>query len=746
MQQYNLALRTRSEKSSHNLTLNYKYDNSGQINTNTSSMNISYKGIYDIAPWLTATASFNGVIDRSREPGYDYSASYTNVWAHAAYDSMYDEDGSPNLFYYSYNGNPYWSSKGQEGLYDLGVNIKDEFYNNVQDTHRQYMRYHANLLFKPLQGLTINGQFIYETDNSTEEWYANQESHLARCIRNAYTTVSASGNITYLTPESGGMLRTTNTNGQYWTTRAQADYNRTFDKHSIVALAGFEFRETLYKGSKALLLGYDDQLQNSSTQTVDFGTLSKMTYSDYFMSSGRGYPAYQMVFDPYLSDGMGVVLEERHRYASGYFNATYTYDEKYNVFGSFRKDYADVYGLNAKYRGRPLWAIGAGWNISNEKFLKNINWINFLKLRLSYGVTGNIYQGATSYMTATSTESNIYTGLPYGEVESPANPYLKWEQSRTTNVGVDFSVWSNRLHGSIDFYNKLGKDIFSNKTLDPTTGFSSMFVNTASMRNRGVEIAVTGEWFEARRPKSFGWSSSFTFAFNKNIVTDVENPATTAYELISTPYVTGYPASALWSYRFAGISDEEGSKGETLWYIEDDETSHLPSNRGVEILEYSGQSDPKVIMGLDNRFTWNGLSLSFLMVYYGGHKMRALAENETYGVPYSAISSYFLNAWTPDNPTNTPGIGRYSSSSTSTTPSYGSNAIHPADFLKIRNIVIGYDFPEAWLKNIGVNRISLRIQINNPKYLWVKNKVGVDPETLGIRDVSSYVFGVNINL
>jgi hypothetical protein len=134
------------------------------------------------------------------------------------------------------------------------------------------------------------------------------------------------------------------------------------------------------------------------------------------------------------------------------------------------------------------------------------------------------------------------------------------------------------------------------------------------------------------------------------------------------------------------------------------------------------------------------------MTYYGGHKMRALIENETFDVPYSAIPSYFLNAWTPENPTGTPGIGRYASTSLGSEPRYSDISVRDAAFLKIRNIVLGYELPEDIIRVKGINRISLRFQIDNPKYLWIKNKVGVDPETLGIRTPSSYILGVNINL
>lgn len=743
MQQYNLSLRGRSDKFTNNLTLNYKYDNSGLINHFANQFNVQYKGSYEVAKWLTASFTVNGIYSKQKEAGYDYNGSYANIWAQPAYMPFYNADGSVKGQHYWYDGDDYLTFDAP--FEDLSSNPVDEFYKNTQTTRRQYMRYHGDLLFKIYDGLTANAQFVYESSHSTTNWLAEQDSHVMRTMRNACYYMGTDGTYKNYIPTTGGMLRTTNTDGRYWTARGQLNYSKTFGKHDIMAIAGMEFRETKQTGSKALMIGYDDQLQTSSTHTIDFATLSTMTYSPLFFGAAGGYPISQFVFRPYMEDSMGVVPEQHHKYASGYFNLTYTYDEKYNMFGSFRKDYADVYGLNSKFRGTPLWSVGAGWLIHNEDFMKDFKWINFLKLRVSYGVTGNIYQGATSYMTATSGSLNSMTNLPYGTIESPANPNLKWEQSRTTNIGIDFGLLDNRLRGSIDYYNKVGKDIFSNRTLDPTTGFASMFVNMASMRNRGIELQVTYDWLRAANRKGWSWTTNFTMSHNKNIVTSVENPSTRAYQLTSNPYVEGYPSSALWSYRFAGISDQEGEKGQTLWYIEDGGKSHNASSRSTSILEYSGQSEPKVIMGMDNSVRWNGFSFSILMAYYGGHMMRALAETETFYVPSTAIASYFLNAWTPENPTNTPGIGRYASRSIGSEPGESDISIHHADFLKVRNIVFGYDFPQQWIKHLGMNRLTLRFQIDNPKYLWVANSVHVDPETLGIRNPSSFIFGLNVN-
>ena len=752
LQEYNLSLRGRSDKTANNLTLNMQHDNGGEINTMSRRININYKGSFELAKWLTANANINAVYNKSRQQGADYSA--WGIWNYAAYESLYDSNGNMRKLHGWYDGNdsPYYQL--ENGLVDLGTNPVEEHYNNVINSNRLHMRYHGELLFKIFKGFTLNTQLVYETDHVTTENYANAESHPVRVLKNAYATYNpATGNVSFPVCESGGFKKTRNTDGQYWTARAQANYVNTFGKHDINALAGIEFRETKNTGTNSILLGYDDQLQSANTITLNLGDLYNMNNSSYFMAATvGGFPARQFAFNPYIADGMNPIVETHHRYASGYANATYTYDGRYNVFASFRKDYADVYGLNAKYRGKPLWSVGAAWNMEQEDFIKSVDWVNFLKLRLSYGSTGNIYQGVTTYMTATTGQLNYFTNVPYASIDSPANPNLRWEQTRTTNIGVDFSLFNNRVRGNLDYYHKNSEDVFARKSIDPTVGFSYLITNSASMKNNGIELQVTADWFRPVVRSGFGWSTSFTMSHNSNKVYDVDAPGTHAYDYIGGgSYVAGYPVSALWSYRFAGIDDGSisGTPGNTLWYGEGGIVTHTPSGGSPDILEYSGQRDPKVIMGMDNRFEWNGFSLSMMMAYYGGHVMRALPETEVSGGIYSyngAVSRYYVNSWTPENPTNTPGYGQYGTNAIGSEPMYGNNAIRKADFLKIRNIVLGYSFPREWFTGTSVNRVALQFQINNPWTVWKANKVNVDPETLGVRLPSSYVFTLNVNL
>ncbi|MBQ7441151.1 MAG: hypothetical protein IJV52_06505, partial [Prevotella sp.] len=212
------------------------------------------------------------------------------------------------------------------------------------------------------------------------------------------------------------------------------------------------------------------------------------------------------------------------------------------------------------------------------------------------------------------------------------------------------------------------------------------------------------------------------------------------------------PTCALWSYRFAGISSEAGIEGMTTYYIEPGEdgtptTTTSPGARSIDVLVYSGQSEPKVVMGMDNSFRWKGLSLSILMAYYGGHKMRAIPFDETFAFSYFPVASYFLDEWDAETNPNSdiPGVGRYASIAIGSETKFVDRSVYNASFLKIRNIVLGYDLPNEWIRHLGMNRVGIRFQIDNPKALWTANKVNVDPETLGLRTPSSFIFGLNVN-
>ena len=749
LQQYNLALRTCTDRFNSSLVLNYKRDNSGIVNSYDNMINISYRMSYDVKKWLTASFNFNGILAKAKESASEYATNPFNV---PSYYRLLNDDGSYN-YYSPSNFNQYYTLDDESSaLKPMDFNHLEELGYDSRITDRRNMRYQGELLFKIIDGLSVNTSFVYETERQNVSNYSEADSYIMRFLKNIYTVQQGTdSNYTYeyMIPEQGGKLTTEDTRGEYWTWRGQLNFNRTFGKHSVDFLGGFEFRETKYKGTKGILLGYDDQLQSQSTTGVSFTDLYNYMYTTYFVS---GFPAQQWGFDEYIEPYIGLVPEEYHRYASGYMNLTYTYDERYNLFASFRKDYADLFGANAKFRGKPLWSVGASWNMSNEYFLADVQWLNSLKLRLSYGKTGNIYQGATSYMTASTGEVNNYTQMPVATVDSPANPNLKWEKTATTNVGVDFSLLDHRLRGSVDYYYKKGTDIFSQKSLDVSKGFTSMNMNMADMKNNGVEITLSADWFRAANEGDFAWTTSWTAAYNKNEITSMEYQPSSVWDIVESGFKEGYPASSLFSFHYVGL-DQTGVGtmqnwlGQPLYQLSDGRTDHYISRSDVNCIVYSGQSDPKINMAMDNTLRYKGFSLNFMMVYYGGHKMRVRQYQPLYGMGFGPLADYYLDSWSPTNTdTDVPGVGEWSYlSSTSVDYLYADNFVQPANFIKIRNITLGYSVPNRLARQIGLNNLRVTFQLDNIPALWKKNDVGVDSETLGIRNQMTYVLGLNFN-
>lgn len=758
LQMHNLSVRNRTNNFQSNLVLNYKGDNTGKVTDKDNQLNIFYKGTYDMTKWLAINFSVNNILQRATQRRSNYIENMMDPFSLPAYFSLFNPDGSQ----FNISPGSGYSSRystwveDNKALRPMHYYLLNEIKLNQHKIERQYTRYHGELLFKLIKGLTFNTQYVYEISRQSEINNSEADSYLMRLMRNVYTVKNTNGTYRYMTPQTGGRLATENSQGNNWTARGQVNFSRVFKNvHNVDFLAGVEFRENNTKGTRNLYLGWDDQLQSQSTTTVNYAELWNVNNTTFY---APGYPARQFIFTPFIENAIAVnnaltfgvpgnnLSEIRRRNASGYANMTYTYDRRYNVFGSIRKDYADVYGLATEFRGAPFGSVGLSWNLDQERFMEKYRQVNLLKLRGSYGYTGNIYQGATSYMTATTGQSNSNTGLPRATIESPGNPELSWEKTGTINVGVEFMLFDSRLRGVFDWYNKKSEKVFSNQTLDVTKGFTSLIMNMANVKNNGLELTLAYDWFRSKDRNGFSWTTSGIGSWNKNEVTRVEVQANNAYQIVDIGYKQGYPVRSLFSYKFAGLTD----KGVQSWYAED---GRIIPEVGIQVatpgsVYFTGQADPKYTYAMENQLSWKGFSLNLLMVYYGGHYMRANPVQISGSPAGGPVRSWYLNAWTPTNTnTNIPGIWEFNNSG-GTQPAVQNNTdvfVHAADFLKIRNFVLGYDLPRASVSKIGLNNLRLRFQVNNLPALWKSNDIGIDPETLGIRLPTSYVFGINFN-
>ncbi len=745
--QYNLALRNRGKYINSSFVVNYKDDNQGVVKEYDRTLSFSYRGDMNPTKWLSLEFGTNVINQRDKR---HISSEWNSINSFAPYLSMYNSDGSLAAME---AGTWLGESALLNNVYGLKpetYNLRDEVNRNFTNSRHTNIRSFVHAKATLLEGWTVGGMFQYEDIYQKSDAYREAESYDMRHLYNLYTSPDG---IHYL--PDGGELTTRTNEGAYYTFRAQTDFSRTFaNRHLVEALAGFEFRQSQFKTNRTLLLGYDEQSQTNNMGTVNIGQLKDMEGSTSALGS-----FYTMYGAPTGADY--TTSDVLHRFYSIYFNGNYTFDSRYSASVSYRVDKADLFGADPKFRGRPLWSAGLGWNMHNEDFLKEFSWIDALKLRASYGLTGNIAQDFSSYLTAT-VGVNELNGVRVATLDTPPNEQLRWEKTASFNIGADFALFGGRVTGVFDYYRKMGSDLLTTTDLDPTTGWSVLTINNGKMTNRGVELQLNGEIIRAHSAQQLGLNVDFNIAYNQNEVTSVNHEIATGAEALAVYTLhKGYPVHSLFSYRFAGMKDIEGIQY-FGWYDANDEIHYADINTEEFTpadAVYSGSLDPKVTASLVPQLSWQGFTLSAMFAYYGGHVMRARVDDWTYeGSPYGynslseieAVPKSYLNYWgSTDN--RYPANGYAGSTNVVGNSRYVDTNVVPADYIKLRNVVLGYDFSKEICRKLHLQSLRLRIQANN-FLTWTRNSLGIDPEScnpasgdVSLKAPRSYTMSLNVN-
>lgn len=745
VQRYNFAIQSQMGNLSSNFALNFKNSNTGIINTYSRSMNISYKGNYPVAKKLNLTFGTAINMDWNKEHNNTYALDPFSV---PAYTSLFDEEGKRNSYSTLLVYNQDAAITSNPALKSMDFNHLDELERDFIHSKRVSSRYFLHALLNIFDGLGISGQFQYEDISTDRSGLSEAESYTARYLYNIYVSEENKP----LMPD-GDILKKQEERGTYYTFRGQVNFSQIYkDKHAVTALAGVEVRQTKYRTEQNMLFGYDDQLLTHQMGYTNLNAMREMQISAMFPYRNGNSPAN--VYDSSIAPNIGV-SETKHNYVSYYANANYTYNRLYSIFASYRKDLTDLFGADPKFRRRPLWSVGLSWNMQHEAFMRGIEFINVLKLRTSYGLTGNIDQNTSSYMTAT-TKTNQYTGERWSTLNTPPNDQLRWEKTSTINVGMDFALWNNRISGTLDWYRKYSTDLLTSTPLDPSEGFTALTINNGEALNTGIEFSLNTQWFKSKRKSDFGWSTSLNVGYNKNEIKKVDlKPSGISAMIRTQAFVEGRPIRALYSCRYAGLDES----GDILWERTDGTTTKTsPVSFAVEDAVYSGAVDPKITLGFENEWNYKGFSLSAMLVYYGGHKMRAEQWNNC-GLSYlgygytGALPEYMLNGWSPDNTSSEiPGSGLNApASATYDYMVYADRFVKDADFIKLRNVTLSYTFPKNICDKLKLSGLKLRVQGNN-LWTWTKNSLDIDPEAnnpftgeKSLKQSPSCTFSLNIN-
>ena len=584
------------------------------------------------------------------------------------------------------------------------------------------------------KGLKFQGRYGYVHGNAFNESFDNENSYTVRLERAQFVEAGP----VYRLPETGGHYAVENLRQRDWLLRNQLNYNNSWleEKHQLSLLLGQESQESFSEFERRFVRGYDPRLLTAAF--VDIETLTIDGLSNPIIPTVGGQSKLSVFGEriPFRR------LEDISRTLSYYGNIGYVFDTKYVFNGSWRIDKSSLFGIDKSAQNRPIWSVGGKWLLGKETFMESANWINELSLRTSYGITGNApTPGTASSFDILSPLTSSFDGETTLSISSPANKKLTWESTENINFGLDFRFLNNRINGSVDYYRKKTTDLIGIIDNNILNGFSSITGNLGDMENTGLELSLNTLNITT---DNFFWNSALNFAYNKNIITKLNNatPLLTADNLVRARFVEGQSAFTVYAYDFAGLDN----LGDPQIRLADGTISKDPQAGLAEDVRYMGTYLPKVTGGFSNTFGFKGFTINANVVYslgavlkvdvprvfrnYTGGRFVSGAGSFTNGNPHPEI----LNRWRQpgdENNTNVPSyVGDSSINSFRRNLRFYTESdinVVSADYIKLRDITFSYAVPKVVNNILDTDEISFRLQLSNVM-LWKANNKNIDPE------------------
>ncbi|MFY0713251.1 SusC/RagA family TonB-linked outer membrane protein [Seonamhaeicola sp. NFXS20] len=611
----------------------------------------------------------------------------------------YVKKNAPNI-YYNYAFIPTLSPYNDDGSYSsVGVtglgNPLAAIDQNTNTTDTYGILGSINLAYPINDNLKISTLFGLNYTDKEQDRYFSGENESGQ-----YSGTFTLNGVEY--PNYGRRV-INQRNSKKWNWQGQLLYNKQFNKiHNIDGLIGFELSEDKADFDYASGRGFvnpnvinavTNAIQDDDITTTDDETTGNQTYDSDISYNSR---------------------------VSFFSQINYNYKKRYYFLGNFRRDESSVFGsdTNVAYNG----GVGISWIISNENNF-NSNFINFLKIKTSYGTTGNSRIGSYRSKGLYDTYANGYNNLDEASTSTAPNGSLSWEKNTKFNAGIDFN-FLNSVQVSLEYYYDAISDLITSRNIPSETGYSSLQLNAASMYNKGLELSTKVNWIQSDK---FNWTTSFNIATLKSKVTELKglgSQYSTAERALAQK--VGYSTTTIWGINWVGI---DPGTGRDLLEKDGQVYDAVTYNNLFDSADWEpiGDTQPDAYGGFNNSFKFKNLSLSIRGSFQIGGDF--LVEDEIIS-KYNITSNrnlsvnaydYWRNqgdiALQPVVTSNNPTISNYS------------KYLYDNTYLKISNINLNYNFPLNSVKFL--NNLSVFLDISNVGY-WYKDKSPYDRN--GIRE------------
>ena len=704
-QEYNLSYNTKTDKSDTYASIGYLNDDGYMIKTDFErySGRLNYN-VYPVK-WfktglnigVTRTVSNYSTSDSSNSSSYSNLTRFIRVMApiypvhkHDLNTGAYlNSDGKattdPNQYVYDYDGTRL-SNNGRDAI------AETEF--NQRELVRMNQTGHTYLTLTPIEGL-----------NLTANYSINNIDYRRKVYENPYVGDGTAG---------PGRLNQTSTRTLTQTFNQLVTYNKTLGNHNFDILLGHESYSYKYEYL------YGMKTQETVSNMYEFGNFVNISSLDSYT-------------DTYKKEG--------------YFGRiNYDYAHKYYASLSYRHDGSSRFAKENRWGD--FWSFGASWRISEEAFMKDIKWINNLKLRASYGETGNDdildSNGYSDYYPYQTLYNLGYTnGSEAGSFFTViANPDLKWETQVSMDVALEFGLF-DRLTGTIEYFKKDSRDLLFDVSQPASVGVTSIIQNIGKVTNSGVEVELD---YNVLKNKDWSLSIGANATFVKNKIKNL--PATmkeNGYISGSKKWMEGKSIYEFWLRQWYGVDPQTG---DGLYYLDTDaynaEKNTLTDavkNTIVEIdgkqltnsytyakYDFSGSSIPDVYGGFNIRASYKNFDLAAVFSYQLGGQIldtsyATMMDMTEFGY---AQSPDLLKAWQqPGDITDVPRIDNSASHNTNIGQSYSTRWLTSSDYLNLRSVTIGYQFPKKWLSKVMLK--SARLNLTAENLFMLKARQGLNP-------------------
>ncbi|MEC5157468.1 SusC/RagA family TonB-linked outer membrane protein [Chryseobacterium sp. MP_3.2] len=486
-----------------------------------------------------------------------------------------------------------------------------------------------------------------------------------------------------------------------WNWSAQASYQKSFgEKHSLDGILGIETRadedDKNYESGRNFINFSQYQLPSQAAQYIDFNNLND--------------PNDDVLIYGYTTKK----LTSKNRGRSYFLQVNYDYAKKYFFSGTVRRDESSAFGndINAAFNG----GAGLSWVISNEKWIKSQTWIDFLRLRSSWGITGNSRIG--SYRS--SGLYNIYQNgfeydfdYGYPDSGSPRNAELGWEKNEKYNTGLDLNFFK-KIEITVELFRNNLSDMIVSREVPLEIGYTSAQINGAAMYNQGIEFSTKINWF---KKKNFIWTTNFNISTVENKVTDLLGFGT-PYSIASNArsQKIGTSTSAIWGYEWLGVNPENGQDSFLIDGVPTDANKITLSTANWKII---GNSQPDAIGGLRNSLTYRNFNLSFLFNFeWGGDQLilgELIDQHRILSNRNMSVNAY--DYWSPTNPNASNHIPKNNNRIVPNSTKF----LYDNTFIKFQNVNLSYRLPFRPVKSYVIKEASIFLDATNLGY-WYKQK------------------------